>query len=34
MRAFTDISKKTFETYKNQLDLLRIDNSQAIVIKK
>ena len=29
---FTDSSKKTFETYKNQLDLMRMNNSQAVIV--
>ena len=29
---FTDSSQKTFEMYKNQLDLMRINNSQAVIV--
>ena len=29
---FTDSSKKTFETYKNQLDLIRMNNLQAVIV--
>ena len=29
---FTDSSKKTFETYKNQLDLMRMNNLQAVIV--
>ncbi len=29
---FTDSSKKTFETYKNQLNLMRMNNSQAVIV--
>ena len=29
---FTDSSQKTFETYKNQLDLMRMNNLQAVIV--
>ena len=29
---FTDSSKKTFETYKKQLDLMRMNNLQAVIV--
>ena len=29
---FTDSSKKTFETYKNQFSLMLINNSQAVIV--
>ena len=31
---FTDSSKKTFETYKKQLDLMRMNNLQAVIVNE